>query len=355
MALSFAEMPNGVVEGEQSLVAVVDSDEGDVLARVDRGGGAAEAVRQYVRTQLSVRSRHNALDALRRVARMALRDESARAEDFPWPDLTDEVAQLIRRGLHDLTVEEKIVPGTANLTLSHLRGMARTLYRMRLIDHERFTRIAGPGMLKNVPGKRQTRGRELSPAGERALRAAARALDGYQGVMLDAAITLAIGGGLRREEVASVEVDRLTPELLTIVGKGNKERDVPVDPQMCDAVEEWARERARLLPAHENLFCSPWRPDQKLSPWSFWLLVRRAAHTAFGDRQPCAPGCACFEALTGPHDFRRTFVTRLLDQGFDLRQVQVLAGHESPETTARYDKRSKEALYAKRRNVRVIS
>ena len=349
-------MRNGVGGGdevERSLLAVVEG--ADAALAVPRRDRAAEAVRQYVLSQLSPRSRHNALDALRRVARMALRDGAARAEDFPWPDLTDAVAQLVRRGLHDMTVEERIVPGTANLTLSHLRGMARTLYRMGLIDHERFVSIAGPGMLKNVPGKRQTRGQELTPAAERELRAAARALDGYQGPMVDSAVVLAIGGGLRREEVAGIEVERVTPDLMTIVGKGNKERAVPVDPQMRDAVDDWSRERSRLAPAHANLFCAPWRPDRELSPWSFWRLVRQAAHAAFGDRRPCAPGCACLETFTGPHDFRRTFITRLLDRGFDLRQVQELAGHESPETTARYDKRSKEALYAKRRNVRVIA
>jgi integrase len=58
-------------------------------------------------------------------------------------------------------------------------------------------------------------------------------------------------------------------------------------------------------------------------------------------------------SLTGPHDFRRTFATTL--DKFDLRQVQVLMGHESPETTARYDKRDLETLHEKARNTKVIA
>ena len=100
------------------------------------------------------------------------------------------------------------------------------------------------------------------------------------------------------------------------------------------------------------MFCAPDMPNKELSPWSFWALVRDGAHRAFGDRKKCNKGCRCLKVVTGPHDFRRTFATRLFEAGLDVRTVQVLMGHESPETTVRYDKRDKKSIFEKMRNVK---
>lgn len=316
-------------------------------------GRAADAVRQYVKSQLSHRSEDNARDALRRIASMVYGRRVA-AEAFPWPSISFEFAMRMRKGLYDLTVEGKITPGTANVTLSHLRGIVRTMYAMGLVSQEQLA-VAHPKLLKNIPGSRELRGDKISPADEKSLRAAALDLDGYRGPMLNAAIILAIGGGLRREELAEAMLGRLKPGELSIVGKGNKGRKIPLDTGIDQVLDDWKRERARLLPAHEGIFCSPWKPDRPLSAWSFWMLVREAAHAAFGNVEPCDDGCRCLKVVSGPHDFRRTFASRLLEQGLDIREVQKLMGHASTETTARYDKRDLEALYSKRRGMTVIA
>jgi integrase/recombinase XerD len=335
-------------------LSVSEPDDGAVagaIELVDGAGDAARAVRQYVVSQLSPRSQDNAYDALRRIARMVL-GPGAAAESFPWPTISYEMAMRIRRGLFDQITEERIKPGTANVTLSHLRGIVRTMYAMKLITHEQLA-VAHPGMVKNVPGSRSPRGRMLSGAEEKLLRAAAIDLDGYRGPMLDTAIVLAIGAGMRREELAAATIAHLRPGSLSIVGKGNKERELPLDEGIDRALGDWLRERARMAPEHDAIFCAPWHPGKPLSAWSFWMLVREAAHRAFGSGEACAEGCRCLGIVTGPHDFRRTFASRLLDQGFDIREVQVLMGHQSPETTARYDKRGMEALHRKRREVTV--
>lgn len=338
-------MSHEVVLGTQEIAAIVP---------VDPRADSARAVAYYVESQLSVRSRQNARDALRRIARVVRDDDEACELDLDWTKLNYELAQMIRRRLFDWTVTEDITPGTANLTLAHLRGIVRTMYGMGLVRYEQLA-ITHPKMLKNVRGSRRSRWAVLSPEQETELRAAARDLGDYRGAMLDSTIVLAVGTGMRREEVVEVGLDGIKPGLLRIVGKGNKERDAPLDDQVQAAVDGWLRERKRLKPEHTKIFCSPQRPDRELSRWSLWSLVREASHLAFGDRDPCAEGCECLEIVTGPHDFRRTFATRLFERGFDIREVQVLMGHESPETTAHYDKRNEKELHAKRRATKVIA
>ena len=312
------------------------------------------AVDRYVNDQIAPRSRENARDALRRIARLVTGRPGAAAEDVPWHEVTLAFGRRLRRVLYDLTVEEAITPGTANLTLTHLRGLVRTMYEMGLVTHDQLV-VAQPKMVKNVPGSRDARGRMLSLDEEQRLRAAARALDGYRGGMLDAAVTLALGAGLRRDEVASAEMVRLKPGWLDVIGKGNKQRTLVVDEGMRVALDPWLGERTHLAPTHGGIFCSPWRPNHELSRWSFWSLVREASHAAFGAFGACSDDCSCFDVVTGPHDFRRTFASRLLEQGLDIREVQVLMGHQSPETTARYDKRSSDVLFEKRRKIKVVA
>lgn len=312
------------------------------------------AIKAYLRSQLSPRSRQNALDSLRRLTKMIYQGRVSDPVEFPWAAIGYEQAVTIRTALYDMTRAGAITPGTANLTISHLRGLIRTMYALSLVSSHQHE-LTHSGALKNIPGSRSARGRALAPREERALREGARQLKGYQGAMLDTAIVLAIGAGLRREEIARLTLDGMGIGTLSIVGKGNKERRLPIDPQMQAAADAWLEERQRITPGHEGFFCSPQKPEWALSPWSFWSLVRTAAHTAFGNHQPCDEKCRCYEVITGPHDFRRTFATRLLDQGYDIRQVQIFMGHQSPETTARYDKRDVEALFEKRRNTRVIA
>ena len=359
-------MPDKVGEGDDDDVLVLEDVFGtppsvspEALLALEAPQGSLvfpdsdRAVQAYLRSQISPRSQQNAADALKRLTRLLLRDDSAVPAQIRWPAINYELATTIRTVLYEATRTGAITPGTANLTLSHLRGLLRAMYGIGLITSDQLGLVAS-GAMKSVPGKRVARGRALSPDEEKTLRAAAQALDGYRGAMLDAAIVLAIGAGLRREEVVWLSITGAQPKGLTFIGKGNKERFVPINVDAWNVTEAWIEQRARFDPKHGKLFCSPQRPHEKLSNWSFWALVRTAAHNAFGEQGECVRTCRCNVVLTGPHDFRRTFATRMLEK-FDIRQVQVLMGHESPETTARYDKRDLEALFEKARNTKVIA
>jgi integrase len=313
---------------------------------------SAKAVQDYVGNQLSPRSKQTAMDALRRLARLLTQGRVQDAELFPWSLIDYSLAGRIRSVLYDATLTGALSPGTANLTLSHLRGLIRTLRGLKLISSEQYELVDSKGVLKRISGSRTPRGRALTPPEEKRLRDVARDLSGYRGALLDATVTTSIGTGLRREEVGRLKLEGFGDDNLSIIGKGNKEREVPIVPEVQEAADAWLEKRADLAPGHAAMFCAPDLPNKELSPWSFWALVRDGAHRAFGDRKKCDKGCRCLKIVTGPHDFRRTFATRLFAAGLDIRTVQVLMGHGSPETTMRYDKREKSEIFEKMRNVK---
>ena len=123
-------------------------------------------------------------------------------------------------------------------------------------------------------------------------------------------------------------------------GKGGKDRTVYLPSEALSYVENWLKVRGSKPGA---LLC-PIRKGGKIeirqmTPQAVLLLVQKRAKQA---------GVASFS----PHDFRRTFCSDLLDAGVDIVTVQKLAGHASPVTTAKYDRRGEEV---KRRAVQRLS
>jgi integrase/recombinase XerD len=133
--------------------------------------------------------------------------------------------------------------------------------------------------------------------------------------------------GLRVSEAIALTGSQvnLAAGFVTVLGKGGKERVVPLGRAARAALEEYlARERPRLLGARP----SPWvflRPGARpLSRQAVWKLVRRRALAAGLGRR------------VSPHTLRHTFATHLLGGGADLRVVQALLGHADVGTTQIY-------------------
>jgi integrase/recombinase XerD len=225
------------------------------------------------------------------------------------------------------------------MTLSALRQILRIAFVLGHVD-ERMHATAKS--LKSIKGSRLDRGRALTLDEELAILAYLRALPGYRGIMLPSAVVVSIGGGLRREELCRLAVGADVGTSLRVLGKGNKERAVTLDVDTRAALDVWKKRRPLLNVEHQALFCCPEQPDRPLTKWAWWQAMRAAAD-------------AVGVQFSGPHDFRRTCATRLLEQGLDLFEVQDLLGHSDPSTTKKYDKRVAEALHRKRANMRIVA
>lgn len=147
----------------------------------------------------------------------------------------------------------------------------------------------------------------------------------------DAVLELLYGSGLRVAELCALRPVDLAPDrrAVTVMGKGGKERRVPVSVPAAEAVEAWLRRGRAAMTTVESpadaLFLN--RRGRRLGTRD----VRRIL-----DRRAAAP--------THPHALRHTFATHLLDGGADLRTVQELLGHADLSTTQHYTHVSKERL-----------
>jgi site-specific recombinase XerD len=137
-----------------------------------------------------------------------------------------------------------------------------------------------------------------------------------------AALSVAYGAGLRVSEVAHLKVSDIDSERMMLrveQGKGQRDRDVMLSPQLLQLLREWwhaARPQVWLFPG-----------QNPINPVTERQLNR--AVTA-------AKTLAGISKRVSPHTLRHSFATHLLEQGVDIRVIQVLLGHAKLETTALY-------------------
>jgi integrase/recombinase XerC len=232
------------------------------------------------------------------------------------------------------------------LARQHSSGGARSSVARRAAAARAFTRWAHRrGLMTHDPGALLA-----SPKGQRTLPAvlsqheAARLLDVAASVADDgsavglrdrAVLELLYATGIRVGELTGLDVDDIDDDrrVVRVVGKGDKERRVPLGVPAARAVSVWRRDgRPVLLTARSGpalfLGARGGRLDQR--------AVRTLVHRRIAE-VPGAPD-------VGPHGLRHSAATHLLEGGADLRSVQEILGHASLSTTQIYTHVSVERL-----------
>jgi integrase/recombinase XerC len=138
-----------------------------------------------------------------------------------------------------------------------------------------------------------------------------------------ALLTLLYGGGLRISEALGLKRgDVPLGETLTVVGKGRKERSVPMLPLVASALQDYADKIPFSGPPSSPLFLS--RRGKPMSPREAQALMQMLR------------GRLGLPEKATPHALRHSFATHILQGGADLRSVQELLGHSSLATTQIY-------------------
>lgn len=151
-----------------------------------------------------------------------------------------------------------------------------------------------------------------------------------------AMLELLYATGLRVTELVSLTIENMSMQqgVVRVIGKGNKERIVP----MGEEAAYWVRQfmlygRPVLLNGQSSDVVFPSQRTQQMTRQTFWHRVKHYAILADIDA----------DALS-PHVFRHAFATHLVNHGADLRVVQMLLGHTDLSTTQIYTHVAKERL-----------
>jgi integrase/recombinase XerD len=229
------------------------------------------------------------------------------------------------------------------LSAQHAATRASTANR-RLASFRRFYRwalregrISADPTLRLPNAKRPARfPKTISEAQVDALLAAPNE-DTPLGLRDRAMLELLYATGLRVSELVGLKLIELSLNdgLVRVLGKGGKERIVPLGEEARVRVERYlAKSRGVLLRGGSADAVFVTRRAQQMSRQMFWMLIKRyAAH-------------AGITAPVSPHGLRHAFATHLLNHGADLRAVQMMLGHADISTTQIYTHVARERLKA---------
>jgi len=212
-------------------------------------------------------------------------------------------------------------------SLAAIKMFHRFLVRENLAKDDPTALVETPKIWKRVPDV-------LSQPEIEAILCAAQG-DGRQQIRDYAILEVLYASGMRVSELVELQIENLNLDMgyVRCVGKGNKERIIPVGKKAQQAVELYIRKvRPKLSKGRltSDLFLS--RLGRKLSRQSIWKIIKFYASKAG------------IKKTIKPHTMRHSFATHLLEHGADLRSVQEMLGHSDIATTQIYTHVDKERL-----------
>lgn len=246
------------------------------------------------------------------------------AQTEHWLSSTDRATRLIDASADDLGAynamrsQKRVARKSAARWLSSVRGFYRYLLTEQRLQEDPTQHLEHPKQARELPTS-------LGAADVENLLAAPN-VETVIGLRDRAMLELLYASGLRVSELIALQMVsvNLRQGVVRVVGKGNKERLVPVGETALDWLQRYIRDgRQELLRAGGSVLF-PSRLGRAMTRQTFWHAIKRYAVAAG------------IQKSISPHTLRHAFATHLVDNGADLRAVQMMLGHSDLSTTQIY-------------------
>jgi integrase/recombinase XerD len=233
-------------------------------------------------------------------------------------DLEDFIAFRVKAGAR---------PRSTARQLSSFRRFFRYLVRESVIRDDPTAEIAMPKIGRSLP-------RSLTEDEVESLLAAPQVADplGHRDRTM---LEVLYATGLRVSELVNLRHSQvsLNQGVIRILGKGNRERLIPLGEEAMRWLGEFARgPRGEILLERQSDYLFPTRRGERMTRQAFWHIIKRYARKAGVNKE------------LSPHTLRHAFATHLLNHGADLRVVQMLLGHSDLSTTQIYTHVARERM-----------
>ena len=221
------------------------------------------------------------------------------------------------KNLHD----KNYTPFSIARQIASIKGFFKWLCVCSLIQNNPALAIEQPKLPKRLP-------KVLSISEIREL------LSENMSILHKAIFELLYASGLRVSELSDMLLKNidLQAKYVRCLGKGSKERIVPVGDMACSAIKKYLKEREYILKKYNTTskYCFIKENGKKLTRQDVYLFIHSIGKSIDKD--------------ISPHTIRHSFATHLLENGADLRVVQELLGHSNVSTTQLYTHISKKRL-----------
>ena len=250
--------------------------------------------------------------------------------DFLTRQHIDALSRVTKNDITDFMLAQKdkgIAANSIARRLAAIRMFHRFLNRERILTSDPSTLIDSPKLWKKVP--------DVLSLNEVESLLAQPDNRNKQGIRDRAILETLYATGMRVSEAVNLKKDNVNLDIgfLRCIGKGNKERVIPLGGKAVNSIKRYLEaSRPALLNKKESEFLFLNRFGESISRQSLWKMIKKYARDA-KIKKPIRP-----------HILRHSFATHLLERGADLRSVQEMLGHSNISTTQIYTHINKDRL-----------